>query len=945
MTKSISLFLLVCCSLSTVNAQVNSIKAIVTDETSKKPLTGITVSLLLRKDSSLVTTTVSDSSGKFEFNGLAIDSFIVKTEGTGYQDYLAFVYLKAGENDLGMYALSRKGTDLDNVTIVAKTPPVIQKGDTIQYNASQYKVNVDATAEDLIKKMPGITVDNAGAVTAQGEQVKKVTVDGKDFFGDDATATLKNLPAEIIDKIQVFDKLSDQAQFTGFDDGNTSKSINIVTKTGVRNGQFGRVYAGYGTDERYSAGGNVSFFNGDRRLSFAGLFNNVNQQNFSSEDLLGVTSSSGSSGRQGGGNRGGGNRGGGNSGNSNNFLVGQQSGISTTNSFGINYGDKWGKKIEVAGSYFFNNSKNSNDQLSNAEYFIKNAPNQLYDENTISSSNNFNHRVNLRMEYKMDSFNSFVFTPAISFQKNSNDNNVDGIRYYTLSDLISSTIYNRSSNTSGFNTSNNLLYRHAFAKRGRTISVNVGIGGNHKEGDIFLQSANQYTDSLSVDNFLRQQTSQLVNGTNYSGNISYTEPIGKLGQLQFSYSPSVSKSKSNQEVNQFDSITSKYELFDTTLSNKFDNTVTSHNGGISYRVGNRDNMFTIGLSYKYTELNSEQAFPKMATVNKAFNNLLPNLIWRKKFSAKSSININYRANTNAPSISQLQNVVNNNSNPLFLSMGNPDLKQQFTNTLSARYTFTNTTKGKTFFANVYLQQTNDYIANATYIPNTDSVINDKNILPKGGQLTKPVNLDGYVSMRSFLTFAMPLKFIKSNINLNGGFSWAKTPGIVNYANSITNNYTYTGGIVVSSNISEYVDFNLSYNINYNVARNSIQLQQNTNYTNQNAGIQFKLTSKKGWFIQNDLLNQSYSGLSSGYNQNYWLWNAAFGKKFLKKQAAEIRLSVVDLLKQNRNISRTITDSYIEDVQNKALTQYFMLTFSYKLKNFGTPSANNQKGSR
>ncbi|MES2848482.1 MAG: TonB-dependent receptor, partial [Bacteroidota bacterium] len=711
MMKTIALFVFLSCSLCTLNAQVNTIKAIVTDETNKKPLRGTTISLLLRKDSSLVKTTLSDSSGKFEFNGLATDSFILKAEATGYQDYLAFVYLKDGENDLGTYAMTRKGTDLENVTIVAKTPPVTQKGDTVQYSASQYKVNVDANAEDLIKKMPGITVDNAGTVTAQGDQVKKVTVDGKDFFGDDATAALKNLPAEIIDKIQVFDRLSDQAQFTGFDDGNTTKSINIVTKTGVKNGQFGRVYAGYGTDDRYSAGGNVSFFNGDRRWSFAGLFNNVNQQNFSNEDLLGVTSSSGNSGRQGGGNRGGGNRGGGNSGNSNNFLVGQQSGISTTNSFGINYGDKWGKKIEVTGSYFFNNSKNGNEQLSNAEYFIKNAANQLYDENTISSSDNYNHRVNLRMEYKMDSFNSFVFTPSISFQKNAGDNAVDGIRYYTLNDLISSTEYNRSSNTSGFNTNNNLLYRHAFAKKGRTISVNVGVGGNHREGDIFLQSANQYTDSLSVDDFLRQQTSQLVNGTNYSGNISYTEPIGKQGQLQFSYSPSVSKSKSDQEVNQFDSVTSKYALFDTSLSNKFDNKVTSHNAGMSYRVGNRDNMFAIGLSYQNTELNSEQVFPQQTTVNKAFNNLLPNLMWRKKFNTKSSIRVNYRASTNAPSISQLQNVVNNNSNPLFLSMGNPDLKQQFTNTLSARYTFTNTAKGKTFFANVYLQQANDYIGN------------------------------------------------------------------------------------------------------------------------------------------------------------------------------------------------------------------------------------------
>ena len=940
MRKFVSLLLLICISLM-AKAQSNSITGSLIDDVDKKPLKGSSVYLLKRKDSSTVLSTVSDSLGNFVFTNLLIDSFIVKVDALSYQPYLSFVFLKEGENSLGALSINRKGTDLDNVVVVSRTPPVSQKGDTVQYNASQYKVNVDASAEDLIKKMPGITVDNAGTVTAQGDQVRKVTVDGKDFFGDDATAALKNLPAEIIDKIQVFDRLSDQAQFTGFDDGNTNKAINIVTKSGVKNGQFGRVYAGYGTDERYAAGGNVSFFNGDRRLSFAGLFNNINQQNFSSEDLLGVTSS-GSGGRQGGGNRGGGNRGGGNA---NNFLVGQQNGINTTNAVGINYGDKWGKNLDVTGSYFFNNSKTNNDQLSNMEYFQRDTISQLYDETSLASANNNNHRINMRLEYKLDSSNSFIFTPSVSFQDNNSGNSVDGVRYYTLNDLISSTAYNRTSNTSGFNTNNNLLYRHSFAKKGRTLSVNVGVGVNNRQGDIFLTSVNRYYDTTNLSDTIQQQTNQQVNGKNYSGNISYTEPIGKKGQLQFNYSPSVSKNSSDQQVNKFDVLADKYALFDTSLSNKFDNTVTTHNAGVSYRIGDRDNMFAAGISYRYSELNSDQLFPAQVNVNKSFSNFLPNLMWRRKLSAKSNIRLMYRASTNAPSVNQLQNVVNNN-NPLFFTTGNPELGQQFTNTLSARYTFTNTSKGQSFFANVYLQQTNDYVANATFIAFSDSLINNSVVLYKGAQLTKPVNLDGFVSLRSFLTYAMPLKFIKSNINLNGGFTWSKIPGIVNYANSLTNNYTYSGGAVVSSNISEYIDFNLSYSINYSRANNSIQLQTSNNYTMQSAGAQVNLISKNGWFIQNDLNNVSYSGLSAGFNQSYWLWNAGIGKKFLKRQAAELKLSVFDLLKQNRSINRTITESFIEDVQNQVLTQYFMLTFAYKLKNFGSAPVNkSERGNR
>ncbi|HMJ46483.1 MAG TPA: outer membrane beta-barrel protein [Ferruginibacter sp.] len=929
----------------------NTIKGSIIDKTDKAVVSGATVSLLLQLDSSLVKNVVSDSSGHFEFNNVSNDSFIVTVNTLNYQQYVSFITIRDNSRDLGNIGLDRKGTDLSVVTIVARVAPVSQKGDTAQYSASQFKVNPDANAEDLIKKMPGITVDKAGTVTARGEQVKNVTVDGKRFFGDDATAALKNLPAEIIDKIQVFDKLSDQAQFTGFDDGNSTKAINIVTKTGTRNGQFGRIYAGYGTDNRYSAGGNVSFFNGDRRLSFVGLFNNINQQNFSAEDLLGVTSSGsgrqGGGGNRGGGPGGGGNRGGGNNfgGGGNNFLVGQANGISATNAFGINYGDMWGKKIEVSGSYFFNNSNTDNNQFSKTQY-VRPDSTSIYDETALSASNNYNNRVNLRMEYKIDSSNSIIFSPSVSFQSNKSGNNVTGVRYYDSSSLvanklISQTRYNSTAKTSGFNSNNNLLFRHAFAKKGRSISLNLSAGFNHKAGDIYLESINKYYNSSVPTDSIQQFTDQLVDGKTYSANIAYTEPVGKKGQLQFSYSPSVSKSESDQQVFKYDNLSDKYAIFDSTQSNIFENTTTSHNAGASFRVGDRDNMFSIGANYKYTELNSDRLFPVVATVNKSFTNLLPNLMWRKKLSPKASVNLFYRANNNTPSVTQLQDVINKND-PLFLTSGNPDLKQQVSNVVSGRYTYTNTAKGSSFFANVFLQQANNYIANATYVASSDSVLGDNTILRKGSQLTKPVNVNGYVSVRSFLTYGMPLKFIKSNINVNAGVGWSKIPGLVNTLKSTTDNYTYNTGVVLSSNISEFVDFNISYNANFSVLKNSLQSSLNSNYLAQNSGIQLNLLNKKGWFVQNDVSNVSYSGLSAGFNQSYWLWNAGIGKKFLKNNAGELKLSVFDLLKQNTSISRTVESNYIEDVQNQVLTQYFMLTFSYKLKNFGTAAQRNQQ---
>lgn len=920
-----------------VNAQDIILKGKINDKDDSKAIVGATVQAMLGQDSVNRQSVVSDSRGRFEIKNLTAGNYTITITSSGYETIVQKINLQASNKEPIPFTLTKLSKLLGEVTITSRTPPVKQKGDTVEFSASQFKVNPDATAEDMIRKLPGITVDKNGNVTSGGDQVRKVTVDGRDFFGDDATAALRNLPAEVIDKIQVFDRLSDQAAFTGFDDGNSTKSINIVTKGGMRNGQFGRIYAGAGTDGRYQAGGNVSLFKNNRRLSIVGLTNNINQQNFATQDLLGVTSSS-TGGNRGGGRGGprggGGNNFGGGGNNGGNFLVGQQNGISKTNAIGLNFSDTWGKKTEMSGSYFFNNNNNSNDQQSNSTYFLTTGRNQLYDESTLSRSNNYNHRLNLRIEYKIDSFNSINITPSFSFQKNLSLTNIQGYNSYSDAEAISRSINSTDNSSNGYNIGNNILYRHAFRKRGRTISLNFNTSLNKRTGDIYLNNSNQYFRTGSnLNDSLQQFTDQFSNGYQLSANVAYTEPMGKDGQLQFNYTPSYTKSKSDQEAYRYDYVNAKYSIFDNNLSNKFDNTVMRQNTGVSFRKGNRDNMFSIGLSYQYTELNSTQEFPLVAKVKKSFNNLLPNLMWNKKINAKNSIRLFYRGSTNAPSVNQLQDVINNN-NPLFISSGNPDLKQQFSHTISSRYTFTNTSKGKSFFANLFLQQNANYIGNATYIATADSVLNSTVTLFKGSQLSKPVNLDGYWSVRSFLTYAFPVKFIKSNLSVNAGLTYAKVPGLINNVLNKSNAYNYNAGVVVASNISEYIDFNVSYAANFNVVKNSIQPQLNNNYISQTAGLQLNLLSKKGWFVQNDLNNQSYSGLTDGFNQNYWLWNAAVGKKFLKNQAGELKLSVFDLLKQNQSIVRTVTETYVEDVQNQVLRQYFMLTFTYKLKNFG-----------
>lgn len=907
-----------------------ALKGKVADKSDKSAIVGATVKLISLRDSSKIKLVVTDKSGNFVFNNLNASGYRLFISFTGYEKVEQRVNLQASNITPLSFSLAKMATDLSDVTVIAKAAPARQKGDTTEYSANQFKVNPDATAEDIIKKLPGVTVAKDGTVTAMGEQVRKVTVDGKEFFGDDATAALKNLPASVIDKIQVFDKLSDQAQLTGFDDGNSQKTVNIITKSGIKNGQFGRIYAGAGTDSRYSAGGNVSFFKGDRRISLVGNFNNINMQNFASQDLLGLTSSSG------GGGRGGGR--GGMGGGADNFNVGQASGISKTNAFGINFSNVYAKKLTLTGSYFYNNSHNNNESVVNQETFAA-VKNRFSLQKSTSVTDNTNHRISLRLEYKIDSANSIFIIPNISFQKNSSSSFSSVNTYKGIADSISNSITPRStSDRNGFNIRNNILYRHAFAKKGRTLSFGFNTTFTKNDGESISDTRYRFYDGNGIflyDSLQNRFIDNSTNGNTFGGNVAYTEPVGKKGQLQFDYTISVQKNKADQQNFSFDG--QKYTMFDTLLSNRFDNTITTNNAGINYRLGqSRDEQLSFGVNFQHAKLQSQRVFPTVTSVGQSFATILPNLMWRKKLSANVNVRVFYRASTNFPSVSQLQDVVNN-SNPLYVTSGNPDLKQSYTHFLSGRYAYTNSKTSKSFFANLFLQTASDYITNASYF--LDTVVNNIPITGNS-QFTKPVNLNGFKSLRTFFTYSMPLKFIKTTLNVSTGFSYSKLPGMVDYQKTFTNSYAYNGGVVLASNISEYVDFNVSYNANFTNSATNTATSTTSKSLNQVIGAQINLLNKKGWFIQNDVSGNTYSGLSGGLNQRFWLWNAAIGKKFLKNKAGELKLSVFDLLKQNQSIVRTVSENSITDSQTQVLQQYFMLSFTYSLKNFGIAKTNN-----
>ncbi|WP_064196881.1 MULTISPECIES: TonB-dependent receptor [Emticicia] len=941
-------FTLIIVSIS-VFAQNSELTGVVKDAQDNTGVSGASILLINARDSTLRKGVLADVNGAFKLSNLKTGNYNLRISSIGYANLETRVSLGNGLKDLGILKLSENASQLGEVTVREKQVRVEQKGDTIQYNASAFKTNPDATVEDLVKKMPGVTIEN-GVVKAQGEEVKKVTVDGQEFFGDDAALALKNLPAEVVDRIQVFDRLSEQAQFTGFDDGNSVKTINITTRQNKNNGQFGKIYAGAGDDQRYQSGASVNFFKKDQRLTIIGLSNNINQQNFSNQDILGVLGNSGGGGMggfgggqgggggmrpQGGGGGGtgprgaGGGQGGGGGGDAGNFMVGQQPGIAKTTSIGLNYSDNLGKKVKLSTSYFFNAANNGNQSITSREY-LGSVP-QMYHDTSTTQNKNLNHRANVRLEYTIDKNNSIVFTPRISWQGNDALSTLSS-RTFLNSQTINTNATSRNSSNNGFNFSGDLLFRHRFAKNGRTFSVNLGSTVSDQTGITTQYSISRYFTPRDTTQLVNQQTNSQTNSNRMSIGVTYTEPVGKMGQLQFDHNVNYTLSNSDREVNAYDEKLFTYSVLKTSLSSVFDNTYLTNRTGMSYRLRSKKGFFTLGAAYQNAQLASQQTYPIAQDVKYAFNSILPNAMFNYRFTNNANFRIFYRTNTNAPSVTQLQGVINN-SNPTQLSTGNPDLKQDYSHNLSFRYGITNAKTAQNIMMFLNLTYANNSIVQSTFIADKDYILAPGITLFKGSQLTKPINLDGALNARTFMSYGIPVSKIKSNLNLSAGVSYAKNPNMINNVKSFTNTYGINGGAVLSSNLSEKVDFTLSYTPTYSIVRNSVQTSLNTKYVFQNTSFKINWLFGKGFLLQSEVLNQAYSGLGSGFNQNFTLWNAGFGYKFLKKQAAEIRLNVFDILKQNNSIARNVSTAYIEDARNQVLTRYFMLTFTYNLKNF------------
>lgn len=911
---------------STISYGQNLVSGIVSTESG--PLIGSDVSLY-KMNSDVFFGTVTELDGSFSISNVESGDYRIVINYLGFKKYRKRITI---DNDLSLNTiiLEEDIIEIDGVEITGTMIQAIQKGDTTVFNAGAFKTLPDADAKELIAKIPGIQIEN-GTIKANGENVQKVTVDGREFFGNDPNIALNALPAEIIDKIEIIDEQSEQSQFTGFSDGNTTKTINIVTKTDKRNGEFGKIYLGYGDDDRYQAGGNINIFNGDQRTSIIGLSNNINQQNFSTEDLLGVTGSSGNN-RRGRGGRGGRGRGG-----VNNFLVGQQAGIAVTNSVGLNFSDKWGEKVDFSGSYFFNKSENTTVQNIEQEYFSEDDDGDLYKELNESLSDNMNHRVQGRLDVKFDDKNSLRYRPRISWQDNEGEelSATEFLRAGGTSDIANNDYL---SNRSGYNLNHSVRFRHSFEKRGRTLSFSLGQSSSPSDGSTLLSST-LMPDTLTtiIDEQLSESKSTNIG---YEAEISYTEPISERGSLSIDYE--IEKDNGEDLENTYNGPDQNQALIINSLSNDQNTDELTQTFSTAYRWRKEKTSIMARARLENTNISASQVLPSSFSSDKTYLQFLPFLMLRTELSETSNLRLFYRPRTDNPSANQLSETIDN-SNPLQLSKGNINIEQAYQHSLFARFSSTNNKKGTVFYLFAGGDFSDNYIGERTYLGGTDVLLYDQLNIDKRAQLTLPENLSGYYSLRSYVTIGLPVSVIKSKLNFNITGNYSNTPSIIDDLDNDNTNATLGFGVSLTSNISTNVDFTISSNTNLGSAKNTLQPEFNSDYVNQTTGLKLDVIFPYGITWRNQINHQIYSGYGEDFDNTFVLGIMSVGKKFLKNNRAEISVSIFDLFNQNQAISRTITSTYNESIISNVLQRYFMVNFKYDLRHFGKASASSQIG--
>lgn len=888
----------------------------VVEQGSDTPIEQATVRLLNVKDSAMVRGVVSARNGSFTLKNVKKGSYLLHITFIGYDPLYQPLQITGKKNpvNVGKLELSDGAIELGEAVVIGKAPEVTVRNDTVEYNADSYKVTEGSVLEDLLKKMPGVEVDSEGKITVNGKEVKKVMVDGKEFFSDDPKVASKNLPAKMIDKLQVLDKKSDMAQMTGFDDGEEETVINLTVKPGMKQGWFGNAYGGYGSKDRYEGNAMVNRFVNNDQITFMGGTNNTNNMGFSD---LASTMFSGMGG--GGGRRGG---------------FGAGSGITSSGNAGLNFSKEFKPdKLTLGGNTRYSHSDNDARSKSDRQNILPGDSSSYDNSEAMSRTKSDNFGVDFRLEWKPDTMTQLIFRPSFSLSHSMNDNFSDATTLDNERDTVNTNKSSNYSESNGYNLNASIDFSRKLNNKGRVFSATLSGGNSDSYSDGMNRSDIVYfnqTDALK--NSIIDQRSRYDNkGFNYRAYVSWVEPIGHNNFIQATYSISQRKQEALKNVYNQDA-DGIYNVLDSAYNQSYRNNFISQRASLSFKSQRAKFNYTIGLNLDPSYSSSENFVgdTTLSKITRKVVNLSPMAQFNYMFDKRTNLRIMYNGRTSQPSMTQLQPVADI-SDPTNITIGNPDLNPRYTNNVFIRFQQFTPEKQRAFMI----------MANGSYIIN-DIVSYTSYNQETGVKTTTYKNVNGNYSGNVRMMLNTPLKNKKFSINSMTMASFANSNGYINEEKNTNRNLILSerGGIDFRSS---YLDLGVNGNIRYNATSNSLQKENNQNTFNYGAGGYTTIYLPLNFKIESDVSWSTNSGYGDGFKQNEVLWNASASKSFLKNNQGTLRFKIYDILQQRSNISRSVTASYIQDSEYNTLGSYFMVHFIYRFSIFkGGASASDVK---
>ena len=883
------------------------------------PMMSATVVLLQAADSVISSFGITSNEGVFELKRVSPGDYVLQISYVGYQSY-SNPLIVDGESEVfnvGAIHMKTNTAALTEVVVNADRIPMMIKKDTIVYNADAFKTQPNDRVEDLLRKLPGVEVESDGTIKAQGEEVQQVLVDGKEFFGRDPQIATKNLPAAAVQNVEVFDKKSEMSEFTGIDDGQEEKAINLELKEEHKKGVFGNLSAGYGTEDRFEGSANINKFTKNQQISFIGVANNINEQGFSLNDYIQFAGGLSSIMRGGGGRV---------------ALSGipisdgLSDGFVNTGALGIHFNQELGKRTEVNANYFYSRIKNDILQEIRRENILGD-DSFLQTEDDDEESLNSNHRLNLNIEHKIDSNQNLEFRSSISFNDSEYLNGSRSNVFNSEGFLENEGLTDNESFGENLNLSTELIYRRKFAKRGRSFSGTVSYGLQDDTQDANLRSINSFPnlDNIPTIDSIFQDQYQTNDQTNYGIQLAYIEPLGGNKFLGIDYSR---RNFSNEVLKDVFDLEGQGRVFNNRLSNHYNRDYVYDKGDLSLRWIKGKSNLNIVASVQQSNLTGELILDE-ATIEKTYTNFLPRFTWTFDISRSKNFRLSYNTSAREPSITQLQPIVDN-SNPLNIYVGNPDLEQEYAHRLQLR-----------FFSFSQFTMTN-FFANITGTFTNNAIVNSKTVDERFVQTTRPVNIDGEYRVSSFFGMGTPVKFIKTRLNIHANFGYNHGSVFINDFEEKTNRYNSSLNVSFDNQRKDRLDLSVGANISHSLTQYAVSSTLDQDYFNHNYFIDAIVNVGASWAIGSKFNYSIYSGGTFATNQIVPIWEANLTKYVINKRG-QIELSVFDILNENVGFQQSIDLNYVEDTRIRSLGQYFMLSFSYSLNQMANPAASPSRG--